>query len=130
MPVDIKNVLVCDAVDESCIQLLKQNGIKVIQKILSIAFLSPNLYMQSNNYSSTDHSEARHTLFARIQDDWTKTKIWNQPVLSMHIHAIWIIEALEIFFGCAKLLFLLLLLLLLHNMNVLKKLSAFCTCAI
>lgn len=30
MPVDIKNVLVCDAVDESCIQLLKQNGIKVI----------------------------------------------------------------------------------------------------
>lgn len=30
MPVDIQNVLVCDAVDESCIQLLKQNGIKVI----------------------------------------------------------------------------------------------------
>lgn len=30
MPVDIQNVLVCDAVDESCIQLLKENGIKVI----------------------------------------------------------------------------------------------------
>lgn len=30
MPVDIKNVLVCDAVDDSCIQLLKQNGINVI----------------------------------------------------------------------------------------------------
>lgn len=29
MPVNIKNVLVCDAVDESCIQLLKKNGINV-----------------------------------------------------------------------------------------------------
>ncbi|XP_055299271.1 D-3-phosphoglycerate dehydrogenase [Sitodiplosis mosellana] len=33
MPVDIQNVLVCDAVDESCIQLLKQNGIKVDYKL-------------------------------------------------------------------------------------------------
>lgn len=33
MPVNIKNVLVCDAVDESCIQLLKQNGIKVDYKL-------------------------------------------------------------------------------------------------
>lgn len=31
MPVEIKNVLVCDAVDESCIQLLKQNGINVMK---------------------------------------------------------------------------------------------------
>lgn len=30
MPVNIKNVLVCDAVDASCIELLKQNGINVI----------------------------------------------------------------------------------------------------
>jgi hypothetical protein len=30
MPViDIRNVLVCDAVDESCVALLKENGIKV-----------------------------------------------------------------------------------------------------
>lgn len=29
MPVDIKNVLVCDAVDEACVVLLKQNGINV-----------------------------------------------------------------------------------------------------
>lgn len=34
MPVDIKNVLVCDAVDDSCIQLLKQNGINVIFSIV------------------------------------------------------------------------------------------------
>lgn len=32
MPVNIQNVLVCDAVDESCIQLLKSNGIKVWTK--------------------------------------------------------------------------------------------------
>lgn len=33
MPVEIKNVLVCDAVDESCIELLKQNGINVDYKL-------------------------------------------------------------------------------------------------
>lgn len=31
MPVEIKRVLVCDAVDESCIELLKKNGIHVIK---------------------------------------------------------------------------------------------------
>lgn len=30
MVVEIKNVLVCDAVDESCTVLLEQNGINVI----------------------------------------------------------------------------------------------------
>lgn len=29
MPVDIKTVLVCDAVDNACIELLQANGIKV-----------------------------------------------------------------------------------------------------
>lgn len=29
MPVDIKTVLVCDAVDDACIKLLQANGIKV-----------------------------------------------------------------------------------------------------
>jgi len=33
MPVEIKNVLVCDAVDESCTALLKQNGINVDYKL-------------------------------------------------------------------------------------------------
>lgn len=29
MPVDIKSVLVCDAVDNACIEFLQANGIKV-----------------------------------------------------------------------------------------------------
>lgn len=29
MPVEIKNVLICDAVDQSCVDLLKNNGINV-----------------------------------------------------------------------------------------------------
>ncbi|XP_065357239.1 D-3-phosphoglycerate dehydrogenase [Calliphora vicina] len=33
MPVDIKNVLVCDAVDSACVDLLKQNGINVTYKL-------------------------------------------------------------------------------------------------
>ncbi|XP_055379918.1 D-3-phosphoglycerate dehydrogenase [Condylostylus longicornis] len=33
MPVDIKNVLVCDAVDNACIELLQNNGIKVERKL-------------------------------------------------------------------------------------------------
>ncbi|KAM7354341.1 D-3-phosphoglycerate dehydrogenase [Cochliomyia hominivorax] len=33
MPVDIKNVLVCDAVDSACVDLLKQNGINVAYKL-------------------------------------------------------------------------------------------------
>ncbi|KAI8125732.1 D-3-phosphoglycerate dehydrogenase [Lucilia cuprina] len=33
MPVDIKNVLVCDAVDSACVDLLKQNGINVDYKL-------------------------------------------------------------------------------------------------
>ncbi|XP_070496821.1 D-3-phosphoglycerate dehydrogenase [Chironomus tepperi] len=33
MPIDIKNVLVCDAVDQSCVDLLKANGIEVDYKL-------------------------------------------------------------------------------------------------
>ncbi|XP_055858976.1 D-3-phosphoglycerate dehydrogenase [Episyrphus balteatus] len=33
MPVDIKNVLVCDAVDSACVDLLKSNGINVTYKL-------------------------------------------------------------------------------------------------
>lgn len=33
MPVEIKNVLVCDAVDPSCVELLKSNGISVDYKL-------------------------------------------------------------------------------------------------
>lgn len=33
MPVDIKNVLVCDAVDNACLDLLKSNGINVTYKL-------------------------------------------------------------------------------------------------
>lgn len=33
MPVEIKNVLVCDAVDQSCVDLLKANGIEVDYKL-------------------------------------------------------------------------------------------------
>lgn len=33
MPIDIKNVLVCDAVDQSCVDLLKNNGISVDYKL-------------------------------------------------------------------------------------------------
>lgn len=33
MPVDIKTVLVCDAVDPSCVELLKSNGISVDYKL-------------------------------------------------------------------------------------------------
>lgn len=29
MPIDIKKVLICDAVDQSCVDLLKANGIEV-----------------------------------------------------------------------------------------------------
>lgn len=34
MPVDIKTVLVCDAVDDACIELLQANGIKVNSSFL------------------------------------------------------------------------------------------------
>lgn len=33
MPIDIKKVLVCDAVDPSCVELLKTNGISVDYKL-------------------------------------------------------------------------------------------------
>lgn len=33
MPIDIQNVLVCDAVDQSCVELLKLNGISVDYKL-------------------------------------------------------------------------------------------------
>lgn len=33
MPIEIKNVLVCDAVDPSCVELLKSNGISVDYKL-------------------------------------------------------------------------------------------------
>jgi D-3-phosphoglycerate dehydrogenase / 2-oxoglutarate reductase len=33
MPIDIKSVLVCDAVDQSCVELLKSNGILVDYKL-------------------------------------------------------------------------------------------------
>lgn len=33
MPIDIKSVLVCDAVDQSCVELLKTNGISVDYKL-------------------------------------------------------------------------------------------------
>jgi D-3-phosphoglycerate dehydrogenase / 2-oxoglutarate reductase len=33
MGIDIKNVLVCDAVDASCVDLLKYNGIEVDYKL-------------------------------------------------------------------------------------------------
>ncbi|XP_061388629.1 D-3-phosphoglycerate dehydrogenase-like [Musca vetustissima] len=33
MPVDIKNVLVCDAVDSACVELLQKNGINVAYKL-------------------------------------------------------------------------------------------------
>lgn len=33
MPVDIKNVLVCDAVDSACVDLLKENSINVMLQI-------------------------------------------------------------------------------------------------
>lgn len=33
MPIDIKTVLVCDAVDQSCVELLKNNGISVDYKL-------------------------------------------------------------------------------------------------
>lgn len=33
MPIDIQSVLVCDAVDPSCVDLLKNNGISVDYKL-------------------------------------------------------------------------------------------------
>lgn len=33
MPIDIQSVLVCDAVDPSCVELLKSNGINVDYKL-------------------------------------------------------------------------------------------------
>lgn len=33
MPIDIQSVLVCDAVDPSCVELLKSNGISVDYKL-------------------------------------------------------------------------------------------------
>jgi len=33
MPIEIKNVLVCDAVDQSCVDLLKSNRIDVDYKL-------------------------------------------------------------------------------------------------
>lgn len=33
MPIDIQKVLVCDAVDPSCVELLKSNGISVDYKL-------------------------------------------------------------------------------------------------
>lgn len=33
MPIEIKNVLVCDAVDPSCVELLESNGISVDYKL-------------------------------------------------------------------------------------------------
>lgn len=51
MPVQIKNVLVCDAVDESCIELLKQNGINVIKHskiFLEFLFFIHLLYRSGN----------------------------------------------------------------------------------
>lgn len=50
MPINIKNVLVCDAVDQSCVDLLKSNGIEVDYKLklpkdvlIEEAKVSPNL---------------------------------------------------------------------------------------
>lgn len=45
MPVDIKNVLVCDAVDSACVDLLKSNGINVS----TFKFLIKNMQMLKNN---------------------------------------------------------------------------------
>lgn len=33
MPIDIQKVLICDAVDQSCVELLKSNGIHVDYKL-------------------------------------------------------------------------------------------------
>lgn len=41
MPVNITNVLVCDAVDDACVALLKQNGINVC-KIHTPFYLNNN----------------------------------------------------------------------------------------
>lgn len=35
MVVDIKTVLICDAVDGACIELLEANGIKVCDKVVA-----------------------------------------------------------------------------------------------
>lgn len=35
MVVDIKTVLICDAVDGACIELLEANGIKVSDKVVA-----------------------------------------------------------------------------------------------
>lgn len=56
MPVDIQNVLVCDAVDESCIQLLKLNGIKVWQTALMFKLFDRRLHSYTQTQIPTQLS--------------------------------------------------------------------------
>lgn len=44
MPVAIKNVLICDAVDQSCVNLLKTNGINVSDYEKSIYYLTDIIF--------------------------------------------------------------------------------------
>lgn len=57
MPVNIQKVLVCDAVDESCIQLLKQNGIQVRTHSLCVyaVWFCRIMYTQTQIHSQRAH---------------------------------------------------------------------------
>lgn len=78
MPVNIQNVLVCDAVDESCIQLLKQNGIKVIYSLIAWDLF---VVASSNTHTKTcfplDSLKALgFFLFLHAYTIFTKKKKW------------------------------------------------------
>lgn len=85
MPVNIQNVLVCDAVDESCIQLLKQNGIKVIYSLIAwdlFIVASPNTHTKT--CFPLDSLKALGFFFssARLYNFYKEKKnnLINQPV--------------------------------------------------
>lgn len=82
MPVNIQKVLVCDAVDASCIQLLEKNGIKVIYLFFFSVF---RRLVVSNTLSHTRTHRQNFTFsfvggasFFRISNE--KKNIINQPV--------------------------------------------------
>lgn len=54
MVVDIKTVLICDAVDGACIELLEANGIKVSDKVVAAI-----LEFTGNVFTQMFHSRLR-----------------------------------------------------------------------
>ena len=62
MPVDIQKVLVCDAVDPSCVDLLKSNGISVDYKLK----LPKDVLVEEAkviNYSKLQQNDEHFTIF-------------------------------------------------------------------